>query len=138
MRKVNTIIQQLKKAYDIHAEAFHEYFTNSFNKSLIVNSLNNQLLEYDATVLNRFIDKCVYYRLGISDVQPNKNEIIYDLSSTSSPEDFDQSTFDIFSELVYCAYPVKLINKLRGQLEAFDLPADVVELITSKLETSNE
>ena len=138
MKKVNNIIQIVKKSYDIYADDFHEYFTDSFNRSLISNCGFGRSFDIDHEVLNKFIDKCVYYRLGISDIMPQKSDIVYDLSKSASPEDIAMTTDDVYSKLVYCAYPAKLIKKLKSQLEANKLSESVVDLITSKLEISND
>ena len=132
MKKVNNIIQILKNSYEIFANEFHEYFDKEFQ--LLIVSTNFKSLDYNKENLNKFIDKCVFYRLGISDIQPVKHDIIYDLSSSLNPELFEKSVDDIFSEIVYCAFPVKLTKKLRGQLESHNLPEEVVNLIISKLE----
>lgn len=137
MKRVNNIIQILQKSYEIYADEFHEHFTKSFNASLISNNLygGSTSLEYNTDKLNKFIDHCVYYRLGVSDVQPNTSTINYSLSSTMDAESIATSTEQIYQEIVYCAFPSKLINKLRKQLEANSLPENVIDLIVSKLET---
>ena len=109
MKKVNNIIQIVKKSYEIYANDFHEYFTESFNKTLISNHTFNHIDEFDHAVLNKFIDKCVYYRLGISDVMPQKSDILYDITKSASPDELALDTQDIYETLVYCAYPAKLI-----------------------------
>ena len=132
MKKVNNIIQILQKSYNLYANDFHEYYNKEFQRSMV--STNYKVFDYNVGNLNKFIDKCVFYRLGVSDIQPEKKDIIYDLSSSVSPELFDQSVDDIFGTLVYCAYPVNLTKKIRGQLESHKLPEEVVNLIISKLE----
>ena len=138
MKKVNNIILVVKKTYDLYAEDFHNHFTNLFNASLIANHGYNSTYDINSIMLNKFIDKCVYYRLGVSDVMPQKSDIIYDLSNSLSPEELTLDTDDIYGRLVYCAYPAKLIKKFRSQLEANKLPDPIIDLITSKLEINTE
>lgn len=135
MKKINNIIQILQRSYEVHADEFHEYFNKEFQRSLI--STNYKVDDYNVGNLNKFIDKCIFYRLGISDIQPTKKDIIYDLSGTTDPELFDESVDDIFGSIVYCAFPSKLIKKLQGQLESHKLPEDVINLIVNKLEINN-
>ena len=136
MKKVNNIIQIVKKSYDLLANDFHEHFNSSFRYSVFseCTMFRGGELNYNTDTLNKFIDRCVYYRLGISDQQPKKGEIIYDLSTTISPEQFEDSVDSIFAELVYCAYPAKLISKLQKQLEAHKLDPKVITHIIGKLE----
>ena len=137
MKRVNNIIQTLQKSYELYADEFREYFTKSFNASLISNNLygGSTNLEYNSDKLNKFIDHCVYYRLGVSDVQPDTSSLNYSLSSVMNAEEVATSTEQIYQEIVYCAFPSKLINKLKKQLEAHSLPENVIDLIISKLET---
>lgn len=135
MKKVNNIIQILKKSYELYANDFHEYFIQQFNSSLISSSLSDGDLNYNTSLLESFIDKCIYYRLGISDVQPSTASILYNLSTSLSPIAYSESLDDIMDKLVYGAYPSRLINKLRSQLEAHLLSQPIIDLITSKLET---
>ena len=138
MQKVNNVIQIIKKSYDIYAEDFHTYYTSVLNKSLIRSNTFNRLIDIDHKVLNNFIDKCVYYRLGISDILPQKSDILYNLTREASPSDIELNTDEIYTTLVYCAYPAALIKKLRSQLEANKLPENIIDLISSKLETDLE
>ena len=135
MKKVNNIIQILKKSYELYSADFHEYYIQRFNSSLISSSSFSGVLKYNTSLLESFIDKCVYYRLGISDVLPTTNSIIYEISVSLSPTEYSESLDDIMDELVYGAYPSRLINKLRSQLESHSLSQSVIDLITSKLET---
>ena len=135
MKKVNNIIQVVKKSYELLADDFHSYFNERFQQSTIRFSFSGaSSMSYDQSVLNNFIDRCIYYRLGISDVKPQRSDIIYDLSSTIAPEEFEPDVDSIFAELVYCAYPVKLITKFKHQLEAHKVDPKAIELIVSKLE----
>lgn len=132
MKKVNNIIQILQKSYNMYADDFHEYFNKEFQRSMV--ATNYKVVDYNIGKLNKFIDRCIFYRLGISDVQPQKQDIIYDLSPSVNPEMFEQSVDDIFGSLVYCAYPVSLTKKLKQILESHNLPEEVVNLIIGKLE----
>lgn len=137
MNKVNNIIQILQRSYDKLSDEFHTHFQSVFNKSIVSNTRLNsheQFLNYNHNKLNKYIDKCVNYRLGISDTIPKEGDIIYDLSSSLSPELFEESVDQIFSEIVYCAFPPDLTSLLRQQLEAHKLNDDVIDLIMSKLE----
>lgn len=136
MKKVNNIIQILKKSYELYSNDFHEYYLQQFNSSLISSSsFSDGDLKYNTQLLESFIDKCIYYRLGISDIQPSTASILYNLSTSLSPTEYSESLDDIMDKLVYGAYPSRLINKLRSQLESHSLPQSVIDLITSKLET---
>lgn len=134
MKKVNQIIQIVQKCYNLYADAFHDYFTNQFNKSLLSDNSLYGDIEFSHSALYKFIDHCVFYRLGVSDVEPKKKDIIYDLSVSLSPQTFNKSVDDIFAELVYCAYPASLTSKLRKQLEAHKLAPDIIDLVMFKLE----
>ena len=139
MKKVNNIIQVVKSVYDSVSVTFHDYFRESFNKSLFKASLigNDRIFDYDVQTLNKFIDRCVYYRLGISDSSPSTKDIIYDLSTTVSPYEFKDTVDSIFAELVYCAYPPKITRPFEELLEARGLSSKVIELIINKLEVDN-
>ena len=135
MKKVNNIIQIVKKSYDLLSDEFHNYFNQSFSQSMFQFSFTGgDISSYNHEALNKFIDHCVYYRLGISDNKPLPSEVIYDLSSTISPEQFEDSISSIFTELVYCAFPVKLTSKLQKQLEAHKIEPKVIDYIMNKLE----
>ena len=136
MKKVNIIIRALQDSYSKLSSDFHEYFNSRFERALVSNIRfsNEAYRQYNHTNFDKFIDKCVNYRLGISDVLPKEGDIIYDLSNSLNPETFEDSVAEIFGELVYCAYPPKLVSNLRSQLEVHKLDDDVVDLIMSKLE----
>ena len=132
MKKVNTIIQVIQNTYKLYADEVHDYFTNRFNQNIIIT--NRNALDYDNSVLNHFIDRCVFYRLGVSDALPSISDVIYDLSTTNTADDYETTTADIMRDIVYCAFPAKLTTKFQKLLEANDLPENVVSLIISKLE----
>ena len=147
MKKVNNIIQLVKKSYELYASMFHEYFSQEFDRSLVsncvtsdnplfggVNAEQSNILNYNRDNFDKFVDHCVFYRLGITDVKPKLKDIVYDLSSTISPMTYEKSTEEIYAEIVYCAFPAKLTTKLQKQLEAHGIEAKIIDFIVSKLE----
>ena len=139
MKKVNQIIQIVQKSYNLYSEEFHDYFDDRFSQSLLITTqFMGGNIDFNHSELHKFIDNCVFYRLGVSDKQPQKRDVIYDLSSIISAQTFDKSVDDIFTELVYCAFPSKLTSKLRKQLEAHNLPQEAIDLVMFKLEHNIE
>ena len=139
MKKVNNIIQIVKKSYEVYSDDFHTYFAQQFNNSLVAFSdfEPENILSYSHSSLNKFIDHCVYYRLGVTDTMPKLKDIVYDLSSTISPNEYEKSVDDVLREIVYCAFPSTLIKKLRKQLEAHKLEDKVIDHIVAKIECEN-
>lgn len=140
MKKVNNIIQVVKKSYELYSNTFHEYFKQEFDRSLVVACLGGEpnILSYDYEQFNKFVDHCVFYRLGISDVKPKLKDIVYDLSATISPTEYEKSVEEIFREIVYCAFPAKLTSKLQRQLEAHKIESKIIDFIIGKLEVNIE
>ena len=151
MKKVNNIIQLVKKSYELYASLFHEHFEQEFDRSLVstcVSSDNplfggagvehSNILSYNHDNFNKFVDHCVFYRLGITDVKPKLKDIVYDLSTTLSPTSYEESVEEIFAKIVYCAFPAKLTSKLQKQLEAHNIEPKIIDFIVSKLEINIE
>ena len=151
MKKVNNIIQLVKKSYELYAPMFHEHFSQEFDRSLVSNCVSSDTplfggsgveysnaLSYNHDKFDKFVDRCVFYRLGITDVKPLLKDIVYDLSSTLSPTSYEQPIEDIFAKIVYCAFPARLTSKLQKQLEAHNIDAKIIDFIISKIEVNIE
>lgn len=140
MKKINKIIQQVQSAYKKCSNVFYSYFDSKFIESIDTNSFSDKnfqyAINYDHEAFHKFIDNCVYYRLGITDTQPLKKDITYNLSNSVSPSFYERTIDDVFQELIYHAYPAKITQPLNEMLIAYKINEQARELIMSKIECS--
>lgn len=136
-KKVDAILSLVVNAYKQCSSMFHEYYLNDFKNDIISIYLHNKLiLKFDEDLFNKFVDSCVMYRLGITNKMPDKKDIMYDLSLSAEPEVYSVPLDTVLEKLIYSAIPSKLIYQLKSRIDD-NLDESVVDLIISKLETSN-
>ena len=135
-KKVDAILTLVVNAYKQCSSSFHEYFLNDFKNNIISIHFHNKfLLKFDERAFNRFVDSCMMYRLGLTNNEPTKKDIMYDLSSSANPEVYSVPLDSVLEKLIYSVIPAKLIHELKSRIDT-SLDEAVVDLIISKLETA--
>lgn len=134
LKKVDAILTLVVNAYKQCSPLFHEYYLNDFKNNIVSIHLHNKLLlKFDETLFNKFVDSCIMYRLGITNKEPAKKDIMYDLSSNTNGEVYSVPLDEVLQKLIYSAIPSKLIHQLKSRIDP-SLDPSVVNLIISKLE----
>lgn len=133
--EVDNILAIIKTVYKNCAHEFHEYYLSKFNSSLALVYLHDKhVMDYDQRVLTKFIDDCMMFRLKITITKPLKSDIMYQLANNVNPNLFTESLDSILEELIYSAVPSKLVDRLKQQLEMYNLDQNVLGLVLSKLD----
>jgi hypothetical protein len=136
-KKVGSILTLTINAYKQCSDIFHEFYLNEFKNNIISTYLHNKLiLKFDESSFTKFIDSCIMYRLGVSNKRPDKKDIMYDLSSSISPETYSVPLDEVLEKLIYSAVPSSLIHQLKSRISS-SMDEIVVDLIISKLESSS-
>ena len=133
--KVAAIISISKKAYNECSERFHDYFEQSFIRTVSVNLQRREKHVLNANnreILYNFIDNCVLYRLELVSEEPDKNNLLY---SFSNPYDMSASLDEIMESLVYGLYPIELVKTYKDTLEQYINDQRIVDVIVSRMET---
>lgn len=132
--QLQTILSDIDKAYQSVASSFHTHFKNMFDLSLHTSlMIKDKYLKslYNDIDLFTFIDDAVRHRIGTRTNRPSKNNFIY---SMNDPYLLTESLDDILYKIMYSAYPVEILSKLKDALENYIKDDRIIDIVLSKLE----
>lgn len=125
------------KAYCACATTFHEYFKKQFEIELRTNfKLKDKYLDnmYQDKDLYQFIDECIQYRIGLTDIEPNGQKFSYRFDDCyEKTESLDQ----ILERIMYSAFPAEILLTFKNALDSYVGNEQISDLILSKLENND-